>query len=120
LPAILILLCFFQAGRLDDALKAFTQAIDSSAVQGEILASMLISRSDVLQNMKRFDDAIEDCTRVISLNNDNVKAYLRRAALFEKKNDNQSAARDYEQAKRIDPENPGWSLWLYFCFCNII
>ena len=81
---------------------------------------MLISRSEVLQNMKRFDDAIEDCTRVISLNNDTVKAYLRRAALFEKKNDNESAARDYEQAKRIDPENPGLSLGCaFFFFCNV-
>jgi tetratricopeptide (TPR) repeat protein len=67
-------------------------------------------RAEVLQRLKRYDEAAEDCTRVISMNADQIRGYLRRAAVFEAKGDAASAARDWEQAKRIDPENPGaWS-----------
>ena len=74
---------------------------------GDALASVLMLRAEVLQRMKRYDEAVEDCTRVISTNTDHIRGYLRRAAVFEAKGDTASAARDWEQAKRVDPENPG-------------
>ncbi|GIM13880.1 hypothetical protein Vretimale_16948 [Volvox reticuliferus] len=50
-------------------------------------------------------EAVEDCTRAIGLDPTYVKAYQRRAAAHRQLGASLEAARDWEQALRLEPEN---------------
>ena len=49
--------------------------------------------------------AIEDCTKAIALDSDNLLAYVGRANARRVLGDNKGAALDFESALRLDPES---------------
>lgn len=59
--------------------------------------------------LKRFQDrkesAIEDCTKAINLNSNYLRAYLRRAMLYEEMDKLDEALEDYKKILELDPKN---------------
>lgn len=55
--------------------------------------------------MDRKLSAIEDCTKAIDLNNSYLKAYLRRAKLYEEADKLEESLADYNKIIELDPGN---------------
>lgn len=53
--------------------------------------------------LSRLDQAVEDCTKAIELDEKYVKAYARRAATYKTLEQFEEAVRDYEQICKLDP-----------------
>jgi len=63
------------------------------------------NRAGALTQLKRYNEAKQDCDRAIDLNSNYAKAYLRRATCELQLEDFEGAVRDYETVKRLDPQN---------------
>lgn len=59
--------------------------------------------------MQQYEDAILDCNKAIDLDPNYTKAFMRRANLYMQTEKYEEAVRDFEQAKKLDPENRGIS-----------
>lgn len=63
----------------------------------------LLSASNYFQTEK--DSAISDCTKAIELNSNYVKAYVRRAQLYEETNKLDEALEDFKKVLTFDPNH---------------
>lgn len=56
----------------------------------------------VLQQLNKLEQAVEDCTAAINLDEGYVKAYLRRAKCYQSLEQHEEAVRDYEKVAKLD------------------
>ena len=52
--------------------------------------------------LNKLEEAVEDCTAAINLDESYVKAYLRRAKCYQTLEKHEEAVRDYEKVTRLD------------------
>lgn len=55
--------------------------------------------------LKKFEEAIADCTKTIELDPGYLKAYLRRASCYQTLEKYEEAVRDYNKAAELSPDD---------------
>ena len=68
-------------------------------------AKLFFNRATVAGKLKKWNQAIADCTSAIALDESYVKAYLRRAKCYMELEKYEDAIRDYERLHRMDRGN---------------
>ncbi|XKL66340.1 hypothetical protein PGB90_009760 [Kerria lacca] len=63
------------------------------------------NRAASKHKLDRKESAIEDCTKAINLNSNYLRAYLRRAMLYEEMDKLDEALEDYKKILELDPKN---------------
>jgi lipoprotein NlpI len=87
----------------DLALQGCTAVIASGQLSGEDLAKALNDRGLAYSNRAKYDQAIQDFDRALSLKPDTVEALNNRGLAYEQKGDFDRAIEDYERAIRLQP-----------------
>ncbi|KAK9356232.1 hypothetical protein V1523DRAFT_393916 [Lipomyces doorenjongii] len=93
---------FFAKKQYDDAITAFTKAIEASPAPNHILYS---NRSGSYASKKDFENALKDAEECIQISPTWVKGYTRKAAALHGQGDLVSARDAYEEALKLDPNN---------------
>ncbi|KAJ8664253.1 hypothetical protein QAD02_005915 [Eretmocerus hayati] len=90
----------FRAGDYDEALQHYTTSIaldaDLNAYNNRAIAHI---------KLKNYEKAVKDCNEVLSADQMNLKALLRRALAYQHLGKNVEALKDYELALQVDPSN---------------
>lgn len=77
----------YKDARFEDAVAEYTKCIDALKKEGkgqsELALKALSNRAACNKQISHFDGTIEDCTAVLEVEPDNVKALVRRAQAFE-------------------------------------
>lgn len=77
----------YKAARFEEAVAEYTKCIDALKKEGkadsELALKALSNRAACSKQISHFDGTIEDCTAVLEIEPDNVKALVRRAQAFE-------------------------------------
>jgi len=77
----------YKDAKFEEAVKEYTKCLDLLAKQGkstsELALKALSNRAACNKQISHFDAVIEDCTAVLEVEPDNVKALIRRAQAFE-------------------------------------
>ena len=92
---------FVKEKKYQDALDCYTKAIDIDP-NDPVLYS---NRSAMESNLGKFDKALEDAEKAISLKQDYVKAYLRKGTALNGLNKIDEAKASFEAGLKIDPNN---------------
>eukprot|EP00741_Cyanophora_paradoxa_P025615 tig00000383_g24719.t1 len=100
----------YQEGRLDDAINHYTQAIDAmdklpTAAAVDPLSTFINNRAAVLLQSGKYLDCVIDCTIVLGMQANNVKAFTRRALAYEYLEKKGEAQADYQAAIAIERTN---------------
>lgn len=95
----------FTRGDYEEAVNAYTEALAIDPDNVQFNSQLFANRAAARGKLRLFEEAISDCTRAIDLDNGYVKAYMRRANLYSQVERYEDAVRDYEAAKKLDPEN---------------
>lgn len=75
---------FFQAGKFDEALTCYSEAIDSCPKSDKNeLPKFYQNRAAAFENLKMYEQVIEDCTHALSIDPNYEKALTRRAKAYE-------------------------------------
>ncbi|KAJ8101918.1 hypothetical protein POJ06DRAFT_248237 [Lipomyces tetrasporus] len=93
---------FFAKKQYDEAIAAFTKAIEVSPTPNHILYS---NRSGSFASKKDFDSALKDANECIKISPTWVKGYTRKAAALHGQGDLVDARDAYEEALKLDPSN---------------
>lgn len=91
---------FFKNSEHQDALYCYTNSI---ALKANI--DNLNNRSVTYLKLKKYDESIADCRRVLNMDKDNTKANLRIAEALERTNKFEEASKHIEIIIRKDPNN---------------
>lgn len=100
----------FQSGRYAEAVECYTAAVICSVESRPFAAICFCNRAAAYRAMGQITDAIADCSLAIALDGNYLKAFSRRAALFEMIRDYGQAATDLERIisllnKKLDDKN---------------
>jgi DnaJ family protein C protein 7 len=93
----------FKSGNHEEALKKYSEAIDMDPGNKNLAAVLYSNRATVLMAMKRYKEAVADCNKAIELNESYAKAFIKRAESYMQLEQYEDAARDFKQAKQLDP-----------------
>ena len=103
----------FRAGRVQDAVEAFTRAITSGALEADALAITYNNRGVALSELGELDNAISDYLKARDLVPDDTTtqrnlrvAYLRRGMRHFEADAVAAARADYDLAVEIEPDHP--------------
>lgn len=72
----------FKSKKFKDAIQFYTQALDQKTEKIEINIACLGNRAQCNLELKNYRRCITDCTRVLDLDNSNIKAWYRSAKAF--------------------------------------
>jgi len=95
----------FKAGKLVDAHKLYSEALDIDPCNKFTNAKLFFNRATVAAKLKRVDESIADCSSALELDPKYLKALLRRAKSHLDTERFEEAVQDYESAMRMDPSN---------------
>jgi tetratricopeptide (TPR) repeat protein len=103
---------YFTQSSYQESIDAYTKGIDvlpqkphADDVATKQLKSILYAnRCACKDKMGDLQPAIDDCTLSIKSDDKYIKAYYRRASIYEKMNDYRNALADYKQISEIDPQ----------------
>ncbi|KAK9237440.1 hypothetical protein V1525DRAFT_403991 [Lipomyces kononenkoae] len=93
---------FFAKKQYDEAIAAFTKAIEVSPLPNHILYS---NRSGSYASKRDFQNALTDAEECIKISPTWVKGYTRKAAALHGQGDLVGARDAYEEALKLDPSN---------------
>ena len=96
----------FEAGRHQDALNAYTQALEVDPKHILFNSTVLANRAAANIMQRNYLKALEDCNRSLSLNPKYTKAYLRRGNVHMQLEDYEEAVHDYNRARELDENTP--------------
>jgi tetratricopeptide (TPR) repeat protein len=95
-----------QAGKYDEAMVSFSNAIETSTSDDKNLYLAYTYRANARLKLKNFTGAIEDCTKALSLNNKYDKAFIYRGEAYCKIKDWQNAINDLTQSIALGTTDP--------------
>ncbi|XP_018333293.1 dnaJ homolog subfamily C member 7 isoform X2 [Agrilus planipennis] len=92
----------FKTNRLQEALDLYTEALTIDPLNRKTNAKLYFNRAIVLSRLRKFEDAVADCTMALDLDDTYLKALLRRAKCYMDLGEYEDAVRDYEKACKMD------------------
>ncbi|XP_038838239.1 dnaJ homolog subfamily C member 7-like isoform X2 [Salvelinus namaycush] len=92
----------FKDGNYDAAYELYSEALTIDPNNIKTNAKLFCNRGTVGSKLKKIDQAIEDCTKAVKLDETYIKAYLRRAQCYMDKEDYDEAVRDYEKVYQTE------------------
>ena len=95
----------FKSGNLDVAFNLYSEALIVDLENKATNAKLFFNRATVAAKLKKWNQAIADCTSAVALDDSYVKAYLRRAKCYMELEKYEDAIRDYERLHRMDRSN---------------
>ena len=106
---------YFADKNYQQALQSFSKAISEGIKDNNKLAIIYFTRALCYENLKQPDMAIEDYSKVISLNPQYRNAYWNRGVLYDRKESFQAALDDYTKAIALTQDNNS----LLILYCNV-
>jgi DnaJ family protein C protein 7 len=97
----------FKVGRCQEAIDAYTQALELDPSNNAVNAKLYSNRATASAKLGRHQEAIADCDKALELDADFFKVYLRRADCYMKTEKFEEAVRDYEKASGMERQNHG-------------
>merc|ERR1712032_391721 len=111
----------YKAAKFEVAIEHYTRCINALKVEkkeySELALKALSNRAACYKQISNFDGTIEDCTAVIEIEPENVKALVRRAQAFEGVERYRSALQDIKTVLNMPFEKVGKS---NFDLCNMM
>ncbi|KAI7850995.1 hypothetical protein BDC45DRAFT_546399 [Circinella umbellata] len=95
----------FKSNNLQEAYDAYSSALEIDDQNDVLNAKLYSNRAAVLQKLKKFDEALEDCNKALKLDPDFNKVYSRRAACHMELEEYEEAVKDYRHLTEIDAGN---------------
>ncbi|XP_024288930.1 dnaJ homolog subfamily C member 7 isoform X1 [Oncorhynchus tshawytscha] len=92
----------FKDGNYDVAYELYSEALTIDPNNIKTNAKLFCNRGTVGSKLKKIDQAIEDCTKAVKLDETYIKAYLRRAQCYMDKEEYDEAVRDYEKVYQTE------------------
>uniref|UniRef100_A0A6M2DFZ9 DnaJ homolog subfamily C member 7 n=1 Tax=Xenopsylla cheopis TaxID=163159 RepID=A0A6M2DFZ9_XENCH len=92
----------FKAGKFQDAYTLYTEALQIDPQNVALNSKLFFNRATVLSRQKKQAEAIVDCTSALKLDENYLKALLRRAKCYGELGDWEEAVKDYEKAHKMD------------------
>ncbi|KAK8783768.1 hypothetical protein V5799_009867, partial [Amblyomma americanum] len=92
----------FNGGKYEEAFNIYTSALEVDPRNNLANSKLYFNRATVCSKLNKLNQTVEDCTTAISLNEDYVKAYMRRAKTYMDLEMYEEAVRDYECIFRKD------------------
>eukprot|EP00914_Ancora_sagittata_P033410 GHVO01067355.1.p1 GENE.GHVO01067355.1~~GHVO01067355.1.p1 ORF type:complete len:341 (+),score=55.30 GHVO01067355.1:296-1318(+) len=92
----------FRSGRLQEAYDMYTEALAIDPDNVFTNAKLYCNRATVCSKTKKTDQAIDDCSEAIKLDDSYMKAYMRRAKCYLDSEQYEEAVRDYEKIFKLD------------------
>ncbi|KAJ4450728.1 tetratricopeptide repeat protein 1-like [Periplaneta americana] len=97
---------FFKAGEYKESAESYTLALRTCPLAfKEDRAIMYSNRAAAKIKLDLKPSAVEDCTKAIELNSEYLKAYVRRAQLYEETEKLDEALADYQKILQLDPHH---------------
>ncbi|XP_077590857.1 dnaJ homolog subfamily C member 7 [Stigmatopora nigra] len=92
----------FKEGRLDAAYVLYSEALTIDPNNIKTNAKLYCNRATVGSKLKKVEQAIQDCTKAIKLDESYIKAYLRRAQCCMETEQYEEAVRDYDKVYQTE------------------
>lgn len=92
----------FNSGNYQEAYNLYTSALAVDPCNRLANSKLYFNRATVCSKINKLNQAVDDCTTAISLNENYMKAYLRRAKSYMDLEMYEEAVRDYERIWRKD------------------
>lgn len=92
----------YKIGKLQEALNLYTEALAVDPLNKKTNAKLYFNRATVLARLNKITEAAADCTSALALDENYLKALLRRAKCFMDLGEYEDAVRDYERICKID------------------
>ncbi|KAK3083542.1 hypothetical protein FSP39_025158 [Pinctada imbricata] len=92
----------FRSGNLNKAIEIYTEALSIDPNNKFTNSKLYFNRATVSSKLNKLEEAIEDCSSAIKLDDGYIKAYLRRAKCYMDTEQYEDAVRDYEQVYKMD------------------
>lgn len=92
----------FKRGNFQEAFTLYTEALAIDPLNKHTNAKLYFNRATVGSKLNKLEEAIEDCTAAINLDEGYIKAYLRRAKCYQSLEKHEEAVRDYEKVAKLD------------------
>uniref|UniRef100_A0A8D0LLE8 DnaJ homolog subfamily C member 7 n=1 Tax=Sus scrofa TaxID=9823 RepID=A0A8D0LLE8_PIG len=92
----------FKEGNYKLAYELYTEALGIDPNNIKTNAKLYCNRGTVNSKLRKLDDAIEDCTHAVKLDDTYIKAYLRRAQCYMDTEQYEEAVRDYEKVYQTE------------------
>jgi DnaJ family protein C protein 7 len=92
----------FKAGKIQEAYDLYSEALNIDPNNIFTNAKLYFNRALASNKMGKTDEAIEDCTNAIKLDENYLKAYLRRAQCYMSSENYEEAVKDYERVFKVD------------------
>lgn len=105
----------YKNAQFEKAIEHYTKCIDTLIAQGqgqsELAAKAYSNRAACYKQISHFDGTIADCTAVLEIKPDDVKALIRRAQAFEGVERYRYALQDVKTVLTMDPKVVGKQNW---------
>eukprot|EP00123_Amoebidium_parasiticum_P016888 comp23624_c1_seq1/m.40249 comp23624_c1_seq1/g.40249 ORF comp23624_c1_seq1/g.40249 comp23624_c1_seq1/m.40249 type:complete len:512 (-) comp23624_c1_seq1:543-2078(-) len=95
----------FREGRYEDAYLLYTQALEIDPLNTDTNSKLYNNRATVSLKLGKIDEAIDDCTKALELDDKYIKVYQRRAKCYMDSGRYEEAVRDYEAISKLEPTN---------------
>ncbi|KAJ8675890.1 hypothetical protein QAD02_011676 [Eretmocerus hayati] len=92
----------FKADKYQEAYNLYTEALLVDPMNKKANAKLHFNKATVAAKLKKFKESLSECNAALKLDNDYLKAILRRAACYMELQEYEEAVRDYERACKID------------------
>jgi DnaJ family protein C protein 7 len=92
----------FKEGRFSEAYTTYTEALQIDPTNSPVNMKLLFNKAMVCLSLGRLTEAVANCSRVLEIDADYLKALLMRAKCYMDLRDFDRAARDYKKAFEMD------------------
>lgn len=92
----------FKDGNYELAYRLYSEALSIDPNNIKTNAKLYCNRGTVNAKLKKLDEAIDDCTNAVKLDDTYIKAYLRRAQCYTDTEQYEEAVRDYEKVYQTE------------------
>jgi DnaJ family protein C protein 7 len=93
----------FKNGNPQEACDLYTQALAIDPYNSITNSKLYCNRALMLQKLGRLQEAIDDCTEAIKLDDKYIRAYKRRAGLYSENEQYEESLRDWKKVFDLEP-----------------
>ncbi|KAF1986816.1 TPR-like protein [Aulographum hederae CBS 113979] len=97
----------FKSGRMQRAIEVYTQALEVDPQNRGINSKLLSNRAMCYNRLKKYQEAIADCTRALELDPSFTKARKTKAKALGESGNWDEAVKEYKSIKDANPSEPG-------------